>query len=234
MSEIRLLSTTAMKTTIDELVESFERSTGHTLAPDYAPSAQIARRVAAGEQADVAIATPLGIDDLIGQGRIVAGTRADIARSAIALAVRKGAPKPDISSAEKFRQALLAAKSIATSAPVGGGQSGAHLVRIFERLGITEAMKPKTLHGPGGPAGLIGLFLVRGEAEIGIQQLSELMAVPDIDIVGPLPDEIQVYTVFAAGLATAARDAAAGRALIAHLTTPAAAAVLQAKGLERA
>jgi len=232
MSDIRLLSTTAMKTTLGELLPPFKRSTGHVVAPSYAPSAQIAKRVADGEQTDVVIVAVQGVEDLIGQGKIVAGSRADIARSAIALAVQKGAPKPDISSAEKFKQALLAAKSVATSAPVGGGQSGAHLVKIFERLGITEAMKPKTLHGPGGPAGLIGLFLVRGEAEIGIQQMSELMAVPGIDIVGPLPAEVQVYTVFAAGLATAARDAAAGKALIAHLTTPAARAVLRAKGLE--
>ncbi len=232
MSEIKLLSTTAMKTTLGELLPPFKRSTGHVVVPSYAPSAQIAKRVADGEQADVAIITAQGIDDLVRQGKITAGTRADIARSAIALAVQKGAPTPDISSAEKFKQALPAAKSVATSAPVGGGQSGAHLVKIFERLGITEAMKPKTLHGPGGPAGLIGLFLVRGEAEIGIQQMSELMAVPGIDIVGPLPDEIQIYTVFAAGLATAARDAAAGRALIAHLTTPAAHAVLRANGME--
>ena len=234
MSDIKVLSTTAMRTTLEELLPSFRRGTGHAVIPSYAPSAQIAKRVADGEQADVAIIAAQGIDDLVQQGRIVAGTRTDIARSAIALAVQQGAPIPDISSPEKFKQALLAAKSVATSAPVGGGQSGAHLVKIFARLGITEAMKPKTLHGPGGPAGLIGLFLVRGEAEIGIQQLSELMAVPGIQIVGPLPAEIQIYTVFAAGLAAAARDADAGKALIAHLTTPAARAVLRTKGLESA
>jgi molybdate transport system substrate-binding protein len=105
------------------------------------------------------------------------------------MAVQKGAPKPDISSAEKFKQAMLAAKSLAMSNPVGGGQSGANLMKIFERLGITEAMKPKLTFGPGGPAGLIGNFLVRKEVEVGIQQMPDLMAVPGIDIVGPLPPD---------------------------------------------
>ena len=110
----------------------------------------------------------------------------------MALAVQKGAARPDISSAAKFKEALLAAKSLGMSNPVGGGQSGANLVKIFDKLGITEAMKAKAVYGPGGPAGLIGNFLVRKEVEIGIQQLPELMAVPGIDIVGPLPPDIQI------------------------------------------
>ena len=118
------------------------------------------------------------------------------------------------------------------SNPVGGGQSGANLMKIFEQLGITEAMKPKLMFGPGGPAGLIGNFLVRKEVEIGIQQLPELMAVPGIDIVGPLPPDIQSITVFSAGISTAAKDANLGRALIAFLTTPKARAVMKAKGME--
>ena len=158
----------------------------------FGPSARIAKMVADGEANDVAIVTDEGIEDLTRQGRIVPGTRADIARSAMALAVQKGAPKPDISSAEKFKQAMLAAKSLGMSNPVGGGQSGANLMKIFERLGIAEAMKPKLTFGPGGPAGLIGNFLLRKEVEVGIQQMPELMAVPGIDIVGPLPPEIQI------------------------------------------
>src|SRR5262249_5282675 len=147
-----------------------------------------------GEPCDVAIVTNEGLEGLITAGRIVPGTRTDIARSAMALAVQRGAPKPDISTAEKFKAALLAAKSLGMSNPVGGGQSGANLVRIFERLGIADAMKPKCFYGPGGPAGLIGNFLARKEIEIGIQQLPELMAVPGIDIVGPLPADIQMPT----------------------------------------
>ena len=146
--------------------------------------------------------------------------------------MQKGARRPDISSAEEFKQALLAAKSLGMSNPVGGGQSGANLIKIFDRLGITEAMHPKCTYGPGGPAGLIGNYLVRKEVEIGIQQLPELMAVPGIDIVGPLPPDIQSMTVFAAGLSTAAKNVDGAKALIKFLTTPAAKAVFKSKGLD--
>ena len=230
--EIKILSTTAMKTSLDELALEFERLNDAKLTFTFGPSARIAKLVADGEDNDVAIVTSQGIEDLIRQGRIVAGTRADIARSAMAMAVQKGAPKPDISSAAAFKQAMLAAKSLGMSNPVGGGQSGANLMKIFERLGITEAMKGKTTYGPGGPAGLIGNFLLRKEVEVGIQQLPELMAVPGIDIVGPLPPDIQSMTVFSVGLSTTAKNANGGRALIAFLTTPAAAKVMVANGME--
>jgi molybdate transport system substrate-binding protein len=231
-NEIRVLSTTAMKTSLDALGPEFERANDAKLVFAFGPSARIAKLVADGEANDVAIVTAQGIEDLTAGGKIVPGTRRDIARSAMALAVQKGAPRPDISSAEKFKQAMLAAKSLGMSNPVGGGQSGANLIKIFERLGITEAMKSKTIFGPGGPAGLIGNFLLRKEVEIGIQQLPELMAVPGIDIVGPLPPELQSITVFSVGLSTGARNADTGRALIAFLTTPRAAAVFRDKGLE--
>jgi molybdate transport system substrate-binding protein len=180
----------------------------------------------------VAIVTDRGHDDLTRQGKLAPGVRADVARSAMALAVQHGAKKPDISSAAKFKEALLAARSLGMSNPVGGGQSGANLIKIFDQLGITEAMRTKSVYGPGGPAGLIGNFLVRKEVEIGIQQLPELMAVPGIDIVGPLPPEIQSTTVFSAGLSTNAKNPDGGRALIAFLATPKAAAVIRSKGME--
>jgi molybdate transport system substrate-binding protein len=232
--EIKVLSTTAMKTSLDMLAPEFERAHGGKLGFVFGPSARIAKLVADGEDNDVAIVTSQGIEDLIRQGRIVAGTRSNIARSAMAMAVQKGARKPDISSAAAFKQAMLAAKSLAMSNPVGGGQSGANLMKIFERLGITEAMKGKTTYGPGGPAGLIGNFLLRKEVEVGIQQLPELMAVPGIDIVGPLPPGIQSKTVFSVGLSTTAKNADGAKALIAFLTTPAAAKVMIANGMEAA
>ena len=221
-SEIKLLCTTALKTSLDGLAPDLARATGHTLNCTFGPSTRIAKQVADGEANDVAIATADGIDDLIRQGRIVPGTRTDIARSAMGLAVQQGAPKPDISTAEKFKQAMLAAKSLGMSNPVGGGASGALLMAAFERLGITEAMKGKLVFGAGGPAGLIGHLLVRKEVEIGIQQIPELMAVPGIDIVGPLPPGVQSVTAFAAGISTAAKDAEAGRALdpISHAPRP--------------
>lgn len=231
-TEIKVLSTTAMKTSIDDLMPAFEQATGFTPVFTFAPSARITQMVADGEFCDAAITTGPSLDNLAQQGRIVAGSREDLARSAMALAVQKGAPRPDISTVESFKRALLAAKSLGMSNPVGGGQSGANLAKIFEQLGIAEAMKPKCTYGPGGPAGLIGNFLLRKEVEIGIQQLPELMAVPGIDIVGPLPDGIQSKTVFAIGVSTGAAHPDAARALIAHLTTAAAAKVMRDKGME--
>lgn len=231
-TEIKVLSTTAMKTSIDDLAPDFERDTGSKLVCTYGPSARITKLAADGEPHDVAIVTAEGIEQLSGQGRIVPGTRSDIARSPMALAVQKGASRPDISSADKFKQAMLAAKSLGMSNPVGGGQSGANLMKIFERLGIAEAMKGKLMFGPGGPAGLIGNFLVRREVEVGIQQLPELMAVPGIDIIGPLPPDIQMTTVFSAGLSTSAKNVDGAKALIRHLTTPKAAAVMKTRGME--
>ena len=234
MPDIRLLSTTAMKTTFDALTPQFERASGCKLVVAYGPSAQLKKRLAEGEATDVTIMTAEGIDELTRQGKIVAGSRLDIVRSSIAVAVQKGAPRPDISTAETFKQSLLAAKSIAMSNPVGGGTSGAHLAKVFERLGITEALKPKMIFGPGGPAGLIGNYLVRGEAEIGIQQESELMAVHGIDIIGMLPDEIQAISVFSLGTHTGATNSAGGKALAEFMRPPAAQAVMTEKGLKPA
>src|SRR5450755_4735339 len=221
-AEIKLLSTTALKTSIDELTAQFESTSGKKLVASYAPSTQIAKRVVEGEFADIAIVTGAGIDNLIKQSRVVPGTRVDIARSAIGVAVRPGTPRPDISSVAAFKQALLAAKSIGMSNPQGGGASGIYLWSVFERLGIADALKPKTIFGPGGPAGLIGLYLMRGEVEIGLQQMPELMAVPGVDVVGPVPGEMQSITIFSAGIPTVASDAATGKALAKFLTTPAA------------
>lgn len=231
-SEIKLLSSTAMKTSFDELLPKFERATGHKVTTDYCPSPRVAKRIAEGEACDVAVSNAAAMGDLVKQGKIVAGTPADIARSAMGLAVQKGAPKPDISTEEKFKEAMLAAKSLGMSNPVGGGVSGAILFRAFERLGIMDAMKNKVTFGPGGPAGLIGNYLVRKEVEVGIQQMPELMAVPDIDIVGPLPDGIQSISVFTVGASTGARDPEAAKALVKFLATPEAATVVRSKGLE--
>jgi molybdate transport system substrate-binding protein len=231
-NEIKVLSTTAMKTTLDELTPEFERATGQKLVFSFGPSARIAKMVADGEANDAAIVTDQGLETLTAQGRLVPGTRTDIARSAMGLAVQKGASRPDISSAEKFKAAMLAAKSLGMSNPVGGGQSGANLIKIFEKLGIAETMKPKCFYGPGGPAGLIGNFLVRKEIEVGIQQMPELIAVPGIDIVGPLPPGIQMPTVFSGGISTAAQNAEGAKALLQFLTTPRAKSVLRAKGME--
>jgi molybdate transport system substrate-binding protein len=230
--EVSILSTTAMKTAFEELGPAFEREIGYAPKVTFGPSLQLETRLAAGEVADVAIVTHSGAQTLIAQGRGVAGSLAEIARSFIGICVAKGAPRPDVSSAEAFKATVLRAKSIALSKPVGGGASGAHMASVFEQLGIAAAIKDKAIYGAGGPAGLVGLIVARGDAEIGIQQMAELMAVADVDIVGPLPDELQSVTQFTAFVPSAAAAPQAGRAVIEFLRTPAAKAVIKAKGLE--
>jgi len=232
--DIEVLSTTAMKTSFEELSPQFERATGNRLIVDFGPSLQLEKRLGEGEAADLAIVSAAGARDLIATGKAVAGSDIEVARSGLGVAVQRGAPKPDISTAEAFKRAFLAAKSIAVSKPVGGGQSGVHMAKVFAQLGITEAMAAKSKYGGGGPAGLIGLIIQRGEAEIGVQQLAELMAVPGIDIVGPLPPELQSITPFVATIPTSASQAAAARAVIDYLRTPEAKRVFKARGLEPA
>jgi molybdate transport system substrate-binding protein len=230
--EIRVISTTAMKMVFEELSPRFTRETGHRVAVSLGPSLVLEKRVAEGEAADVAILTGPGARDLAARGVLMAASLVDVARSSIGIAVPKGAPKPDISTPEKFKQVMLAAKSAAMSKPVGGGASGAHMAKVFEQLGITDAMAAKAKYGAGGVGGLAGLVVARGEADIGIQQMAELIAVDGIDIVGPLPDAIQMVTLFTAGIPATASHAEAARAAIGFLTTPAAKSVIKAKGLE--
>jgi len=230
--EIKVLSSTAMKMVFVELSPRFERETGNRLAVTLGPSLVLEKRVGEGEAADVAILTGPGARGLAARGVLMAGSLTDVARSSIGIAVQKGAPKPDLSSAESFKRAMLVAKSIALSKPVGGGASGAHMANVFAQLGITEAMAAKSHYGAGGAAGLAGLVVKRGEAEIGIQQMAELIAVDGIDVVGPLPAEIQMITQFTAAVPANANHADAARALIAFLTTPAAKSVIKAKGLD--
>ena len=232
MSDVTVLATTAMKTSFDELAPQFERMSGHRLAVTFGPSLQLEKRLGEGEGADVAIVSAAGIDDLVARGKLQSGSAVAIAASSLGVAVPRGAPKPDISSADAFKRALLAARSVAVSKPVGGGQSGVHMAKVFERLGIAEQMAAKAKYGQGGPAGLVGLIIERGEADIGVQQIAELLAVPGIDFVGPLPTELQSVTPFVAAIPAAAQNADAGRGLIAFLTTPEAKRVIKAKGLQ--
>ncbi len=230
---IRLLSTTAMKTTLDALAGDIAAA-GYSLDGSFAPSAQIARRVADGETADAAIVTAPALEELSTIGKMDAGGRIDIARSAIAVGVKSGQPHPDISTPKKFRAAMLAARHVAMSNPVGGGQSGAATQRAFEKLGIWEQMRGKLTFGPGGPAGLIGFYLVRGEADIGIQQNAELMAVPGVDVVGLVPGELQSITTFSIGAMAGSRHPEAARAIGEVLRSPSGRAAIERMGLEPA
>jgi molybdate transport system substrate-binding protein len=230
--EVNVLSTTAMKTAFEQLGPAFEGETGYRLKLTFGPSLQLEKRLAGGEAADVAIVTHAGAQDLIAQGRGIPDSLIDLVRSFIGVCVANGAPRPDLSSAETFKAAMLRAKSIALSKPVGGGASGAHMAAVFERLGIAPAIKDKSIYGAGGPAGLVGLIVARGDAEIGIQQMAELMAVSGVDVVGPLPDALQSITQFSAFVPAVALTPQGGRAVIDFLRRPAAKAVIKAKGLE--
>src|SRR5262245_17340176 len=224
MAEITVLSTHAVQEVLRELGPAFERTRRARLAIDYDPANALKRRIEEGATFDVAIVTRPVVDALTGQGKICQGI--DIARSGLGLAVRKGATKPDIASVDAFKRALLAARSVARSKE---GTSGLYFETLLTRLGIADAMRSKIILGGSGR---IAELVARGEAEMAVQQIPELLPVAGVDIVGPFPDELQLHTVFSAGIGAACNDEDAAKAFIDALTAPAAAALFRAKGLE--
>ena len=173
------------------------------------------------------------IDELIKQGKVVA-PRTDLTRTGIGIAVRKGAPKPDVSSPEALKRALLAARTVAHAAPAGGSITAAHIQGVFRQLGIAAEVTPKVKLAAGGPNGRVSVLVSSGEAEIGLQQVSELMSNPEVEVIGMLPAELQLITIYSAGVTTSASEAEAAKALIKALTAPSAAPVYKAKGLDPA
>ena len=225
-AEIRVLSSNAIKEAYLELVPQFEKATEHKVATTWAPTVEIMKRMAAGETFDLVIMSAEGIDKLTKDGKLVSGSRVDLVKSGIGVAVRQGAAKPDLSSGEAVKKALLAAKSIGYST----GPSGVYLANLFERMGIAAELKPKVkVVTPGVP---VGTLVASGEAEIGFQQVSELLPVAGIDYLGPLPADIQHTTVFAGALHTGATHGEAAKALVKFLTAPAAVPIIRSKGLE--
>ena len=229
-AEIDAMITTAMKAAIDELAPPFERQSGHSLRVVYGPSGGLARRLTGGETVDLVIVESKVLDALIRQGKIAAG-RTDLARTAIGIAVRKGAPKPDVSSADALKRALLAAKSIGHTAPAGGGVTAAHIMGVFEKLGIAAEVAPKVKLAAGGPNGRVSVLVSSGEAEIGLQLVSELMSNPEVEVIGMLPPELQLTAVISAGIATGTKQSGPAQAFIRHLATPEAKTIFKAKGL---
>ena len=232
-AEINAFISTAIKAATDELLPPFERANGYTIRASYAPSGALIPRFDRGEPVDIFLTDSAAIDKLIKQGKVMAG-RTDLARTGIGIAVRKGAPKPDVSSAAALRRALLAAKSIGHTAPAGGGVTAAHIMGVFEKLGIAAEVTPKVKLAAGGPNGRVSVLVSSGEAEIGLQQVSELMSNPEVEVIGMLPAELQQITIYSAGVTTSAREAAAAKALITALTAPSAAPIYNAKGLDPA
>jgi molybdate transport system substrate-binding protein len=232
-AEINAFVSTAIKTVTDELLPPFERANGATIRASYAPSGALIPRFERGEPVDVFLTDSAAIDALIRQGKIVAG-RTDLARTGIGIAVRKGAPRPDVSSAEALRRALIAAKSVGYAAPSGGSITAAHVMGVFERLGIAAEVAPKARLAAGGPNGRVSVLVSSGQAEIGFQQVSELLSNPEVEVIGMLPAELQQITIYSAGVTTSAREAEAARALIRALTAPSARPVYKARGLDPA
>jgi len=230
-ADIKVMISGGFSAAYEKLVPEFERATGHKVTTVGGPSMgdtpqAIPNRLARGEGADVVIIVGYALDRLVKDGKVVAGSRADLAWSPIAMAVRAGAPKPDISTVESFKKALLAAKSIAYS----DSASGVYLsTTLFQRIGVYDQIKDKARKVPAEP---VAKVVARGEAEIGFQPVSELRPFPGIDIVGPIPAELQVVNVFAAGIAASAKEPDAGKALIAFLVSPAAKAAILESGME--
>lgn len=228
-AEIKVLTAGAFKPVVVALVPEFEKQTGHKVTVDNDTAGGLAKRITGGEAFDVVVMPPGGIDPLVKAGKVVDGPAARLARVAIGVAVKKGAPAPDISSVAAFQDALLKARAVAYIDPAAGGSSGIYLAKLFEQLGIADKIKPKAVLVPGG---LVAERLVNDQADIALHQISEILAVPGAALVGPIPREIQNYTVYAGALSTAARDATAARALLTALQGPSAAAILKEKGME--
>lgn len=225
---IRLLATNALRGSLLELLPAFERKSRHQVEAAYYSTHQMLDLIRRGETADAVILTGPALDELAKQGHVVEGSRTDLASTGIGVCVRRGAPRPDIGTLEAFKRALLEAKSVAHTST---GQSGVYFSGLIERLGIAGPVRAKARVQPGG---LVGETVARGDAELGIQQVSEILAVPGADLVGPLPAEIQKLTVFSAGVLAGARHADAAQALIKFLRAPSSARVMKAKGLEPA
>ena len=235
-AELQVLSAGAMRAALQELAPAFEAASGHKLKIEYATAGIVEQKVAAGDEIDVAILTKPRLDKLVREAKIVGGSTKTLARAQIGVAVKKGATKPDISSIEAFKRALLNTKSVAYLDPASGATSGQHLAKVVEKLGISAELKPKTrlvsASAAQGPL-RVGEAVARGEAEIGIQPISELMEVDGIDIVGPLPAELQSPDlVYDAGATFFSEQPIAAKALIDFLADPNAAAVYNTKGLQ--
>jgi molybdate transport system substrate-binding protein len=229
-AEVKVLSAGAMKEVVLAVVPEFEKQTGHKVSFANDTVGALRRRIEGGEGFDVTVLTPAAIDDLAKKGKVAAGSRVNLAQVGVGVMVKAGAPAPDIGTVEAFKRALLAAKSVAYIDPASGGSSGIYFAGLLDKLGLAEQVKAKAKLKQGG---YVADLIVSGEAELGVHQISEIVPVKGVTLVGPLPAEIQNITVYAGGLSAAAQDSEAAKALIKVLAGPAAEAVLKAKGMER-
>jgi molybdate transport system substrate-binding protein len=229
-AEVKVFSTIGVQAALEELTPKFEKASGHKLNITWATAAVLVKRLQGGETADLLVLTKQGLETMVKENKATAGADAVFASSGMAMVVKKGAPKPDISTAEAFKQALLKAKSISYSNPEHGGTSGVYFAKLIERMGIADQMKAKTHYPP--PSGNAANLVVSGEAELAVQQEPEVMAVSGVDMVGPLPADLNNITTYAAGPGAGTSQGDAANALIKFLHTPEAAAVFKARGLK--
>ena len=227
-AELKVLSI-PLRGPLEQIRSEFERTTGHKLLINYGPSAELQRQIDAGEEFDVIVSLPGQIDNLIKQGKVAVGTRVDVARAGLGVAVKKGAPKPDIASTDAFKSVLLNANSIAYAAK---GPSGIHLIDLIERFGISAQTKPKLR--PMGAGSLVVAPVAKGEVDIGVVSIPFILAEPGVELVGPLPLELQHYVVNSSGIGTAAKDVNAANVFIKFFTNPGSVQALKANGLEPA
>lgn len=224
--EIKLMSISAVKEAVMERVAAFERASGHKVTMIWGGTESVSKRIAGGEIVDVVLLAAPNIDKLIEEKKIAAGSRADFAKTGIGVAVRPGLPKPDISTADNLKKAVLEAKSISFST----GASGVYLVELFKRLGISEQIKDKIVQPASGSP--VSALLEKGEADLGFQQVSELLHAKGIQYLGPLPPGIQNVTTYSVSLHTAAPAPAAARSLMTFLTAPDSGPVIRSLGME--
>jgi molybdate transport system substrate-binding protein len=229
-AEIKVLSALGFRDVLKDLGPKFERATGHKLAITEANMSAVVKLVQGGGTADLVIIPKQGIDDFVKDGKVAAGNVTVVALSLMGVAVRKGFPKPDISSPESLQRTLLAAKTIVYSDASKGSVDGTHFTKVLDRLGIASEIKSKTLLS--SPPRTAGDFVANGEAEIGVQQIQNLISIAGIEIVGPLPGDLQYTLVFAAAIMAGAKNAESAKALVDFLRTPEAATVIKAKGME--
>lgn len=230
-AELKVLTAGAYRQVVVALVPEFEKQTGHTVTVVNDTAGALARRIEGGEAFDVVVVTPAVIEDLVKKGKVASGSQTNLAKVGVGVMVKAGAPRPEVGTVDAFKRALLDAKSVAYIDPASGGSSGIYIERLLERLGIADQIKPKSKLKQGG---YVADLIVSGEAELGIHQISEIMPVAGVTLVGPLPADIQNYTTYAAGVGAGAKDREAATRFIKVLSGPTAAPVLKSKGMEAA
>ena len=233
-AEIRILSSGSLKGALSQLLPDFQKSSGNTATIEYGPAGAIVGRIEKDDAADVVIVSRSQLERLESNGKVVQGSLVNIAGIALGVAVRKGAPKPDISNVEAFKRALLSARSIGYRDPITGSTSGIYTASLLERLGIAQDLKPKLVldRSEGDVPENVFLGVAKGEVEMQIGQITEIAISPGVDLAGPLPGEIQNTTLMAAGIITTSKAPDAARALIDFISSPSAAAVLKAGGFQ--